>query len=1349
MTSSSETNATLLAADDNTRIRFLVSSEHYNTYKLPSPTLSFRAWDQTNACHFPNADPSTCKRNGDTDNVSTNGDSTPYSTDTETATITVNPVSDPPLLNPIGNQLAIQGQSGTVQVVVTDPLDEPVPNILAYTLVPSLPWLTIDSAIGSISMTPTEATTQGLYPVTVSATETDGDPEDPLSVSEEITVMLLPKFNVRHIPLDESFSLDFTDGTDYSGVTFTLSAGPGSITPAGEYTWTPTAAGSYSIEVTATEAGSATAVQTVQLEVGDWVLNATVNAPTYQSVDSVQIPVLSGNGSYNYTALSHVEVAFQEGATGLYAAVDNDRFGAFSEAAPAWLTAQDNLGEARGFTTSPVSLSWHLPLSATRNMAFTPEGRYRVLARLVDNAGHTGTEGEADFTYKSGIRAGTTLSIDYPPSVLHNKSFSVQGWLTPNPDDGQDLSDLPIQLSITGPMEGTPTTVPYTEYTNAGGQYIFYDLPGIGIPGTYSIQAGFDGDDRRGLASSETDPQPFSVGRKAGYALLIQGWTNNLDGLLSHDKTLGRVYDNLIKRGVDGQDIRLLNPHSFSADPIADIQNALQELSASMAGVPAPLYVVLVNHGSTRQFHLDNQLLSAENLNNILGTFETQLEQAGISRGTEPLRHPRMVFLGFCYSGSFIEELSKAPAEQDAGRIIVSSAAIDEVSYKGPKEKPKYGEPPEGVPSGEFFMDALFNYLGQSRPAYSLHEAFVEATRLTEQYTRSSATGTANSASRYGDNALQHPLLDDNGDGTGSNTLSIIPGADGQRAAEMYLGANLESRFNSPFGFTEVTPTLFLKQGETSAELFAEVVDVSRLSSIRADVRKPSTPLQRPISPSSIQLEVNLEGDYLACDTPPRCAWTANLFADTDPGMYEVYYSARNKRGEFAPVKRSVVYKKLPAGQNQAPTAPQLLMPVDNPGAGTCPLPLSNDDDARAEWLNCACPDNICPQTALLFDWSDSTDMQDSFTYTLSIATDEEFNNIVYQAEELEASMYGLSSDAIIDDGRGIDEGLGLKDKTVYYWKVEAIDRYGEKSTSAMFVFMTYNPNAAPSILSGRITDAVTYQTLSDGIITPPQDIDTSKVVQGGGSYLLELPSGNTEYTITAQAPDHFSQSATVVPGLKPVIEVNFALQPAEPVTSLLVLNVVDAMTYQPISNATIEYPEMDGSDVAVGDSGKYLITLPAERHYRITVKAPGYLSQTLEIENNSLSPLLNINIALEPDKPVEPPRAIFEERNGEFFAVFPEVMVYGTAVSAELKLEDLAQWTLVLIKQSLVVKPAPTHPNPSVYDPTMYTSGPGVHIPEIEVGNDIFEAWLKVTPEFKFKLDLEERLPRVVGRVQ
>ena len=93
-----------------------------------------------------------------------------------------------------------------------------------------------------------------------------------------------------------------------------------------------------------------------------------------------------------------------------------------------------------------------------------------------------------------------------------------------------------------------------------------------------------------------------------------------------------------------------------------------------MVGSPAPLYVILLNHGGRNgSFHLGDQTLTPTELAAWLDELEGDLRQ----RNPMALQKPRIVLLGYCYSGTFIPELSQAPLRDeadnltDAGRIII------------------------------------------------------------------------------------------------------------------------------------------------------------------------------------------------------------------------------------------------------------------------------------------------------------------------------------------------------------------------------------------------------------------------------------------------------------------------------------------------------------------------------------------------------------------------------------------------------------------------------------------------------------------------------------------------------
>jgi len=83
--------------------------------------------------------------------------------------------------------------------------------------------------------------------------------------------------------------------------------------------------------------------------------------------------------------------------------------------------------------------------------------------------------------------------------------------------------------------------------------------------------------------------------------------------------------------------------------------------------------------------------------------------------------------------------------------------------------------------------------------------------------------------------------------------------------------------------------------------------------------------------------------------------------------------------------------------------------------------------------------------TAETFAWEPSTNPDDDLiTYTLVIATDADFNTVIYQNAGIRKSEYALEDDAV------------LEANTTYYWKVEAVDYFGARTESGeVFVLST------------------------------------------------------------------------------------------------------------------------------------------------------------------------------------------------------------------------------------------------------------------------------------------------------
>jgi hypothetical protein len=293
----------------------------------------------------------------------------------------------------------------------------------------------------------------------------------------------------------------------------------------------------------------------------------------------------------------------------------------------------------------------------------------------------------------------------------------------------------------------------------------------------------------------------------------------------------------------------------------------------------------MVDHGNPESFFLGNEIITPTDLNTWLTNLESGLKSTAIVE-------PRVVVIGACYSGSFIPKLSKA------GRTIITSSAAKEVSYKGLKEK-------DGIRSGEFFIEEFTQQLWRG---LSLQEAFTKATATTETFTRSGLLA-ANTANPYLDDAMQHPLLDDNGDGKGSNVLV----EDGQMAKSIFLGAGVDLASNDEniqADILTVTPPQYLSADESTVLLFLTANDQRKVDPAQIAIRPPSKLLHA--QDGTEQVDIDIENQFLKYNHDTK-RFEINYAGFTESGMYEIFYTVRDsKTKQISLVQRSVVYKNKP-----------------------------------------------------------------------------------------------------------------------------------------------------------------------------------------------------------------------------------------------------------------------------------------------------------------------------------------------------------------------------------------------------------------------------------------------------
>lgn len=200
--------------------------------------------------------------------------------DSETFTITVGEADLPPLINEIPLQQVAEGQTLNILVTATDP-DLPAQALTFSLVASSTPTGAVITPQGAFSWTPSEAQGPGEFNIQVLVTDSTGLSDTKtlrVRVSEANQAPQLGTLTNRSV--NEAALLSFlataTDADLPANVlTFSLDAGAPSgatITPQGQFTWTPSAAQSgqtFPISIRVTDERGLSASQTFQVTVND------------------------------------------------------------------------------------------------------------------------------------------------------------------------------------------------------------------------------------------------------------------------------------------------------------------------------------------------------------------------------------------------------------------------------------------------------------------------------------------------------------------------------------------------------------------------------------------------------------------------------------------------------------------------------------------------------------------------------------------------------------------------------------------------------------------------------------------------------------------------------------------------------------------------------------------------------------------------------------------------------------------------------------------------------------------------------------------------------------------------
>jgi hypothetical protein len=856
-----------------------------------------------------------------------------------------------------------------------------------------------------------------------------------------------------------------------------------------------------------------------------------------------------------------VQVAILDDASGQYIVLDANGAHTGYSADPFWMNA---IG----------TTSWTLPISTN---PFVSTESYTIRARAVDTAIKISTPVSSQFTYYTGTPSYMELTLTLTSSSILN----IPGNPGPtDPDYGkgeidaivkltepgvatedQELSGKTIRLVITH-----PNGVDYDEISDLTvtdeGNLTFQDLGNdnpidFDIEGAWTLQAFFDEELTRQAAASA--PKTVLVGESAGSAVIIVGRAGGSnEGLASHTKTALRIYETLIARSFQPDDILFLSPDT-DLDGVADegaptgsdgadcedadgcnnavthptapgaengidgvptlvasptitghinVQAAIEGLAPISSNKPAPRYVFFIDHGYTSQFLLtDTETITPTDLATWLDNMEAP---AVLNNGAEA--KPTVAVLGMCYSGSFLEEIATSTWGVD--RVAISSAWLEE-SFKGLRE------PPDDVRVGEFFLEEFIKEAGRGA---SIADAFEYATELTELFTRRSDSTMPDLV--FNDLAAQHPLLEDNGgfdpnDLAPNNAFPDTAGADGAFSRDLFLGVGPNFGTNAsdfPADIVDVTDTVFLPWYATGKTMTLDAVNNGgSVSGAWIEVRVPDT----SYTPTGLSVQKNPDLIKDALNPPltgaqePYNHWNVyfNQFSADEisgSGKNEVFYTLQDVSGTIAPIRRSVVYVNKDGNTN--PTVPVLVSPGDG---ATIP-------------------------TAEFFDWTQSTDPDgDTITYTLEITTDPTFTTVDHKIEEIPVSYYF------------VDESVGLQDLETYYWRVTAIDAFGggkftdehgnPPSTSAEWSFDTDNSNIVAGgvfvTVSGNALDPVALG--NEGIVTAYEAGTSNSVNPVAGSqayqeetttFYAKYPVDSTGYDFTVSGVSGYQAGATDAP---------------------------------------------------------------------------------------------------------------------------------------------------------------------------------------------------------------------------
>ena len=841
-------------------------------------------------------------------------------------------------------------------------------------------------------------------------------------------------------------------GTLPGGLTFDSATGAISGTPNSGTT------GTYPLIITATNGIPPDAVRGVTLTIlPASSLAASILSPAKGSV----LPSLIGiSGTASGTGISKVELQVTDG---IYYLQSSGTFATTS----AWLTA----ASTTSWTLTTTSVTWR-------------EGITYTIQVRASNGSAVSAPSSSTFTIQIPTsKTNTTISIIIPETLRAGDGTTISGSLVKL--DTSAATGQPVTLVITPPSTAAapnPAPIITSLTTDSSGAFTSGALSLFAVPGVYTVQARFEGTST--LASSFTS-QTLGVTPQSGYAIIVTGKAPDNSLLDMHTASTGAIYFTLVnKRGFLPENITYLKSTTSTPVTRQQLQDTLTVWAKNkLIASPAPLYLIMIDHGSTTGFLMDTDTLTPDQLKGYLDNLESDPQV--ISSGTLAT-HNRIIMVGSCYSGIFAK-LSKP------GRVVITSANFDEQSiagfsiYNSGSNTTYYG--------GEYFIDALFSYLGRGD---TLKDAFTQSSNMVElRDPRKVPPGTH---AGVNDTLAQHPLLDDNGD----NKASYVLDTDGALAANLRLGVGKRS-IGNPADITAVTGTTIIpstQAGETP--LWLQVNDNSRIAKAWMEIRTPittfTTSTTGQVIPHLITLPLYYDG----------IQWNGS-YTFPNAGKYNIlYYTQDNETNDIAPAKHSVVYRQL----------------TDNPAPAGFNLTSPNNGEALSGMFT--------------LTWQEvEVKSPNKITYTLRVATDQNFVNEVYKEENIPQAATYMPRDALKNPQTG--QYYCPNGDSLCYWKVQAIDSYGATTESDTRSFTIISTNALPGIIKGIIYSDLDYSRITTASLTATIGGSNINIPVTNGVFFLAANSGNVAITGTAQGYQDVASDVNVQAGEVTTLNIGMA----------------------------------------------------------------------------------------------------------------------------------------------------------------------------------------------------------------